>query len=130
MYGEFNSVEGCPLKLYLEVTPKYRPREQTNSVRYFNWGGRNGSIIGEIISQFSLAPPKIEKDAKIKVGREQKKSVSLMGCNGEIFIGPQTTVIRNRAVYLTVSPVAKKNNTITTILVGEEAANSRIVSLE
>jgi hypothetical protein len=123
-------VEVCLLKRCLEVYPKYRPIKQTNSVRNFKCGGKNGSTIGEIIIQFNLAPPTIEKDARVKVGNEQKKSISLIGCSGEIFIGPHTTVMRNRIVYLTVSPVAKKNKRIITILVGEDAANSRMLSLE
>lgn len=61
---------------------------------------------------------------------EQKISLSLVGCKGRDDEGDQITDSRNRAVYLAVSPVAKKNKRINIKLDGKNKENSRIMSFE
>lgn len=56
--------------------------------------------------------------------------MSLMGCRGEMFVGDHNTEFRNRIVYLTVSPVAKKKRAMMIILDLINREDSRIMSFE
>lgn len=113
-------------KLY----PKYRPIKQTLSVRNLRRGGRKNSSEGVIKTQLSEAPPTIEEIARIKVGVVQKISLSEIGCKGLILGGPHKTASKNRVVYATVRPVAKKNKIKIGTLEKWKRANSKIASLE
>jgi len=64
------------------------------------------------------------------VGIEQKTSSSFKGWRGRPLDGPQTTALRNREVYLTVNPVAKKKRIIIIVFWALPRVNSRIASLE
>jgi len=99
--------------------PNTAPTKHTVKVKNFKCGGKTASLIGEIMIQFKEEPPIIANPLITNVATEQYTSLSLIGCRGEMLIGPQTTVAKNRRVYLTVSPVAKKNKKIMTVEVGE-----------
>lgn len=106
----------CLMDVLFKLYPKYRPIKQTVRVRNLRQGGKKNSSEGAIRSQLSEAPPIIEEKAKIKVGIEQKISLSKTGCIGLILVGPHKTASKNRVVYVTVRPVAKKNKIKTVML--------------
>lgn len=123
-------VEGAPDVNEERVKPVKRPRKDTVRASVFKERGRMGSVKGVIISQFIDAPPTIAPRLSIAVEKEQKMSVSLTGFVGLTLIGPQTTALRKRAVYLTVKPVARKNKIIIIKFVGLAKEYSRIRSFE
>jgi hypothetical protein len=106
------------------------PISVTKIVSPLRCGGKNASFCGVIISQFSLAPPRMAATLRIEVGYEQARSSSFVGCNGREHAGLRITLIINRVEYLAVSPVAKKNSIMITRFVGENKENSKIRSFE
>lgn len=106
------------------------PKIVTKIVKNFRCGGRKNSVEGVIIDHLRAEPAVTAPIAKNRVGVEQKISLSLVGCKGRDDEGDQITDSRNRAVYLAVSPVAKKNKRINIKLDGKNKENSRIMSFE
>lgn len=106
------------------------PKSVTIIVRNFKWWGRKNSVDGVIKHQFNLLPAVIAPIDRRAVGIVQKISVSLVGCSGREEEGAHITERRKRAVYLAVSPVAKKNISRNIIFVWENKENSRIKSFE
>ena len=111
-------------------SPSKRPKMETERARVFKKKGKIGSIIGETRVQFRAAPPIIAPSLKRIVGKVQKISPSFTGLEGDTLVGLHITAIKNRKVYLTVSPVAKKKRKIIIIFVEDLRENSRIRSFE
>lgn len=64
----------------------------------FKYSGRNISLIGVINVQFKALPPRIAAILKIKVGVEQKISLSLVKFIGRQLFGAHIVARRNRIV--------------------------------
>lgn len=88
---------------------KEKPKIVTQIVRNFKYRGKKNSVEGLTKSQVREAPAKMAPKDSRKVGIVQKISLSLIGWRGREREGAHSTERRNRAVYLAVRPVAKKN---------------------
>lgn len=88
------------------------------------------SIEGVIKIQFNALPEVIAPKARRKVGAVHMGSLSLIEFLGRLKEGLHRTKIRNRMVYLVVSPVAIKKKKRRTILEGLNNESSRIRSFE
>lgn len=79
MLVAFISCEDCCDSEEDREYPKNRPKKDTTRVSAFREGGRRGSVVGAIRSQFIEEPPTIAARLSISVGKENVISLSFKG---------------------------------------------------
>ena len=114
----------------LNSQDRVNPRTVTVIVRNLRCGGKKNSDVGVRRVHLRADPAVMAPRDSKKVGIEQKMSLSLVECIGREELGAQITASKNRAVYLAVRPVARKNRKTNNEFIGLNNANSKIMSLE